>query len=663
MSEETFDNSAGCEVAIIGMAGRFPGARDVEEFWENLKNGVEAISFFADDELEDPRELLNPNLVKAKGTLTDVELFDAPFFNIPTREAQMMDPQQRLFLEAAWTALEDAGYDASTYAGQVAVYAGVSTNTYLLTRMAQLGMNSPADHYSIILANEKDYLATRVSYKLNLRGESITIQTSCSTSLVAAHLACQSLLSGQCDMALAGGVSIGFPQKTGYFYQEGMILSPDGHCRPFDQKAQGIVPGHGLGVVVLKLLSEALADGDNVRAVIKGSAINNDGHLKMGYTAPSLEGQTDVIVRALAMAGVEPETITFVEAHGTGTPIGDPIEVEALTRAFRRGGKTQRTGFCALGAVKSNIGHLDSAAGVAGLIKTVLALEHKKIPPTLHFEKPNSIIDFANSPFTVNASLLDWTANGTPRRAGVSSFGIGGTNAHVVVEEAPAAPATKTAREFQLLTLSAKTASALPAMSERLAQHLDRRPDIDLADVAYTLNIGRQGFPHRKFIVSSDRDEAVMALRRSETSARPATEQPRVVFMFPGQGALSVDMARAIYEHDREFQKQFDECARWLRQQHDIDLPSLVYPDDRQRAAKLLAQPQFALPALFTVEYSLAKLWMSWGINPHAMIGHSFGEYVAACLAGVFTLPDALSLVVTRGRLMQQLPPGAMSAV
>ncbi len=663
MSEESFDNSASCDVAIIGMAGRFPGARDVEEFWENLKNGVEGISFFTDDELEDSRELANPDLVKARGTLTDVELFDAPFFSIPTREAQMMDPQQRLFLEAAWMALEDAGYDASRHAGQIAVYAGVSTNTYLLTRMAQLGMNSPADHYSIILANEKDYLATRVSYKLNLRGESITIQTSCSTSLVAVHLACQSLLSGQCDMALAGGVSIGFPQKTGYFYQEGMILSPDGHCRPFDHKAQGIVPGHGLGVVVLKLLSDALADGDNVRAVIKGSAINNDGHLKMGYTAPSLEGQTDVIVRALAMAGVEPETVTFIETHGTGTPIGDPIEVEALTRAFRRGGNTQRNGFCALGAVKSNIGHLDSAAGVAGLIKTVLALEHKQIPPTLHFEKPNPIIDFANSPFAVNASLVDWRANGTPRRAGVSSFGIGGTNAHVVVEEAPAlSRATATAREFQLLTFSAKTASALSAMAERLAQHLEHRTDIDLADAAYTLNVGRQAFPHRRFVVAADRDEAIAALRRSETSTTKATEQARVVFMFPGQGALSVGMAQTIYKHEREFQKQFDECATLL-QQHDIDLPSLVYADDTERAAQLLGQPQFALPALFTIEYSLAKLWMSWGINPHAMIGHSFGEYLAACLAGVFTLPDALSLVVMRGRLMQQLPPGAMSAV
>ncbi|HVI70288.1 MAG TPA: beta-ketoacyl synthase N-terminal-like domain-containing protein, partial [Pyrinomonadaceae bacterium] len=662
ISEESFDNSASCDVAIIGLAGRFPGARNVEEFWNNLKDGVEGISFFSDDEIVGPQDI--PNLVKAKGTLSDVELFDAPFFDIPTREAQLMDPQQRLFLEAAWTALEDSGYDVSSYAGQIAVYAGVSTNTYLLTRMAQLSMGSPADHYSMILANEKDYLATRVSYKLNLRGESITVQTSCSTSLVAVHLACQSLLSGQSDMALAGGVSIGFPQKTGYFYQEGMILSPDGHCRPFDQKAKGIVPGFGLGVVVLKLLSEAIKDGDNVRAVIKGSAINNDGHLKMGYTAPSLEGQTDVIVRALAMAEVEPESVTYVEAHGTGTPIGDPIEVEALTRAFRR--QTQKKAFCALGAVKSNIGHLDSAAGIAGLIKTVLSLEHKQIPPTLHFEKPNPMIDFENSPFKVNPMLVDWQRNGFPRRAGVSSFGIGGTNAHVIVEEAPATATSASPRESQLLTFSTKTASALPAMAESLAQYLEQQSDNDLADVAYTLNVGRQAFAHRRFIVARDREEAVAALRRDEMLVRISAQEPRVVFMFPGQGSLSVGMARAIYEREGEFRKQFDECSTWLRQRYDLDLLRSVYPNDAQslaRAEELLAQPQFALPALFTIEYALAKLWMSWGVTPRAMIGHSFGEYVAACLAGVFTLTDALSLVVVRGRLMQQLPPGAMSAV
>jgi acyl transferase domain-containing protein len=660
-----------CDVAIIGMAGRFPRAANLEEFWENLKQGVEGIAFFSDDELEvvmDPQVLRDPNLVMAKGVLDNIDLFDAPFFNISTREAQIMDPQQRLFLESAWNAIESAGYDASTYPGQIAVYAGVNTNTYLLSRLEQLGIRSAADYFSLSLANEKDHLATRVSYKLNLRGESIAVQTSCSTSLVAVHLACQSLLSGQCDMALAGGVSIRVPQKAGYFYQEGMIMSPDGHCRAFDARAQGTVPGHGVGIVVLKLLAEAIRDGDNVRAIIKGSAINNDGHLKMGYTAPSVEGQSDVIAKALAIAAVDAESITYVEAHGTGTPLGDPIEIEALTRAFRQ--QTQRTGFCALGAVKSNIGHLDNAAGVAGLIKTVLALEHGQIPPILHFEKPNPMIGFERTPFMPNAILKDWHTDGFPRRAGVSSFGIGGTNVHMILEEAgkfvPTIPAR---RQHEIITLSAKTVPALSKMAEELAQFLTEQPALELPDVAYTRNVGRQVFPHKRFVVVRSIDEAITGLRAPETPARRANQSapasPQVVFMFPGQGTQTVGMARSLLETQAAFAEPFAECCDLLQQQHQVDVRSLLYPanEHAEESAKLLSQPQFALPALFAVEYALSRLWMSWGIRPRAMIGHSFGEYVAACLAEVFTLPDALTLVVSRGLLMQRLAPGAMIAV
>lgn len=660
-----------CDVAIIGMAGRFPKAANLEEFWENLKQGVEGIAFFSDEDLEvvmDPEDLRNPNLVKAKGVLDNIELFDAPFFNISTREAQIMDPQQRLFLESGWNAIESAGYDASTYPGQIAVYAGVNTNTYLLSRLEQLGIRSAVDYFTLSLANEKDHLATRVSYKLNLRGESIAVQTSCSTSLVAVHLACQSLLSGQCDMALAGGVSIRAPQKAGYFYQEGMIMSPDGHCRAFDERTQGTVPGHGVGIVVLKLLAEAVRDGDNVRAIIKGSAINNDGHLKMGYTAPSVEGQTDVIAKALAIAGVDAETITYVEAHGTGTPLGDPIEIEALTRAFRQ--QTQRTGFCALGAVKSNIGHLDTAAGVAGLIKTVLALEHGQIPPTLHFEKPNPMIGFERTPFMPNAILKDWHTDGFPRRAGVSSFGIGGTNVHVILEEAGKfVPPARARRQHEIITLSAKTVTAVAKMAEELAQFLTEQPALELADMAYTRNVGRQVFPHKRFVVARSIEESIAGLRALETStvrahqSRPAS--PQVVFMFPGQGTQTVGMARSLLETQPAFAESFAECCDLLKQKHQVDVRSLLYPTNEraEESTKLISQPQFALPALFAIGYALSRLWMSWGIRPRAMIGHSFGEYVAACLAEVFTLPDALTLVVSRGRLMQQLSPGAMIAV
>lgn len=658
-----------CDVAIIGMAGRFPGARDIPAFWENMKNGIEGISFFSDDEMEveiDPNDLRNPSFVKAKGAIDDIDLFDAELFNIPAREADWMDPQQRLFLQGAWEALENAGYNPLTCPGQVSVYAGVNTNTYLLGRLAQLQVGDPASYFRILLSNEKDHLATRVSYKLNLQGESITVQTSCSTSLVAVHLACQSILSGQSSMALAGGISIRVPQKTGYFYQEGMMASPDGHCRPFDAQAKGTVPGHGYGIVVLKLLADALKDRDTICAVIKGSAANNDGHNKVGYTAPAVEGQTAVIARALAISGVNADEISFVEAHGTGTPLGDPIEVEALSQAYRR--HTQRKQYCVLGAVKSMIGHLDTAAGVAGLIKTILALQHRQIPPTLHFRRPNQMLNLENTPFRVNDSLVEWETGKAPRIAGLSSFGIGGTNVHMIVAEA-LKPEPQPSNRPQIITLSAKSVPALKTMAGQLAEHLVRQSHGHIADVAFTCNVGRQAFPYRAYVVGSTSAELVDALNlvnsRSESAFLSASEaSPKLAFLFPGQGIQKTGMARQLYETEPEFCRWVDQCFGFVQDKFGLDLYRCVYASgDENSAAKQLAQPGTSLPALFTMEYAMARLWMSWGLKPHGLIGHSFGEYVAACIAGVFSLEEGLWLATMRGRLMEKLPPGAMTAV
>ncbi|MBC1236251.1 type I polyketide synthase, partial [Nostoc sp. 2RC] len=436
-NNEEFNNY---EIAVIAMTGRFPGAKDIDEFWQNLSLGVESITWFTDDELlkagVDPHWLSNPNYVKANAVLSDFELFDANFFGYSAREAEIIDPQQRLFLESAWTALEQAGYNSQTYKGLIGVYAGLGLNSYLLNNLTpNRELLETIDPLQLLISSDKDFLPMRVAYKLNLTGPAVNVQTACSTSLAAVHFACQSLLNGECDMALAGGVSLSFLENTGYLYQEGMILSPDGHCRAFDANAQGTIGGSGVGIVVLKRLNEALADGDCIQAIIKGSAINNDGALKVGYTAPSINGQASVIAEAQAVAGVDAETISYIEAHGTGTPLGDPIEIAALTQAFAQ--STDKKGFCAIGSVKTNVGHLNAAAGVTGLIKSVMALQHKLLPPSLNFSIPNPKIDFANSPFYVNTTLSEWKTNNIPRRAGVSSFGMGGTNAHVIIEEAP----------------------------------------------------------------------------------------------------------------------------------------------------------------------------------------------------------------------------------
>ncbi|HEV8638526.1 MAG TPA: beta-ketoacyl synthase N-terminal-like domain-containing protein [Chloroflexota bacterium] len=666
--------SLGSEVAIIGMAGRFPGAADVEAFWENLRNGVESIASFSDEELEaegvEPELIRDPRYVKRGGVLDDIASFDASFFGYSPREAELIDPQQRLFLECAWEAMESAGRPpcapAQSPSARVGVFAGTSTNTYLLFNLLRAGEALPTDVYPLLIGNEKDFLSTRVSYKLNLTGPSMTIQTACSTSLVAVHLACQSLLNGECDMALAGGVTLRVPHRAGYLFQEGGILSPDGRCRAFDAEARGTVGGNGVGVVLLKRLSEALRDRDTVRAVIRGTAINNDGAVKVGFTAPSVEGQSAVIAEALAVAGVEPATIGYVEAHGTGTPLGDPIEVAALGQVF--GQRPPGAPHCAIGAVKTNIGHLDAAAGVAGLIKTTLALEHGMLPPSLNFRRPNPQAGLAGGPFSVNAELTPWRSEG-PRRAGLSSFGIGGTNAHAVLEEAPPAGAADPGRPRQLLVLSARGAAGLDAALARLAAHLERNPKLSPADVAYTLQVGRRHFPHRAVLVVQDAEDARAALaagdpRRVRRGVAAASPRP-VVFMFPGQGAQHTGMGRELYEHEPTFRAQVDRCAELLRPHLGLDLRQVLYPSPEQEAeaARRLDETWLTQPALFVVEHALARLWMEWGLRPQAMIGHSVGEYVAACLAGVFSLEDGLELIAARGRLMHELPGGAMLAV
>jgi non-ribosomal peptide synthase protein (TIGR01720 family) len=659
------------EIAIIGMSGRFPSAENVETFWRNLCAGVETVSIFSQQELLEsginPTLLQQPNYVKASAILEGIEYFDAAFFGFTRREAEITDPQQRLMLECAWAGIEDAGYDLQTYEGSIGVYLGQSTNGYLANINSQPDVVKSQSSAQIRLGNDKDFLATRVSYKLNLNGPSLTVQTACSTSLVAVHLACQSLLNGECDMALAGGVSLCVPQKAGYLYQEGGINSPDGHCRAFDADAQGTFRGNGVGVVVLKRLSQALADGDCIHAVIKGSAINNDGAAKIGYTAPSVDGQAGVITETLELANVHPETVTYIETHGTATPLGDPIEIAALTQAFRTA--TEQKGFCAIGAVKTNIGHLDAAAGVAGLIKTVLALKHQKLPPSLNFKHPNPQIDFTNSPFYVNAQLTDWVTDRLPRRAGVSSFGIGGTNAHLVLEEAPHDESSSDAGPWQLLPLSARTEAALDAATLNLSRHLQDHPELSLADVAYTLQVGRKAHEHRRVVVCSNRDDALEALEarpagralnaKTETKSRPC------IFMFPGQGAQHVGMGLELYQSAPTFRRVVDLCAESLKPILRSDIRQLLFPPEEQAeaASKRLQQTALAQPALFIVEYALAQLWMEWGVRPVAMLGHSIGEYVAACLAGVFSWEDGLLLVATRGRLMQQLPAGDMIAV
>jgi phthiocerol/phenolphthiocerol synthesis type-I polyketide synthase E len=650
-------------LAVVGMACRVPGAADLDGFWRNLAAGVDSVRFSTREEqaaLGVPAdELDDPDFVAAAQVVDGVADFDAGFFGMTPREAALADPQHRMFLELAHTALEDAGCDPARFDGPIGVYAGSGLDDYRWRHVRRnRRVMATSGTTAVHLVNLPDYVATLVSYKLNLRGPALTVHTACSTSLVALHLACEALRGGECDLALAGGVCIELPPGRGYRYAEGGTESPDGHCRPFDARAAGTVWGSGGGVVAVRRLDDALAAGDHIRAVILGNAINNDGSAKVGFSAPSADGQEEVVRQALGLAGVHPRTVGYVEAHGTGTTLGDPIEVAALTRVFGTD-RSPDDARCALGSVKSNIGHLSQASGIAGVIKAVLALEHRQLPPTVHFTDPNPEIDLAGGPFHVPTELTPWLAPaGVPLRAGVSSFGMGGTNAHIVLQQAPPRDGAATAAwPAELLRVSARSPEALAATVERLAEHLAAHPELPLADVATTLRLGRAEHRHRAVTVATDTADAATGLRRRLRTGVAAATGPRVALLFSGQGGQHAGMGAELYEREPVLRAAVDRCAAVLAD--EFDLTAVMFGADEER----LRRTEFAQPALFTMGYALAELWRSWGLRADALLGHSVGEYVAATLAGVFDLPDALRLVSLRGRLMQRLPAGSMLAV
>ncbi len=717
MNDRPCEDLRATSIAIIGLAGRFPGAATIEAFWSNLAEGVESITFFSEEELRHsgvaPQLLSRRDFVPAAPVLDDIDQFDAAFFKIARREAEIMDPQQRILLEVAWETLERAGYAGESRRGSIGVFTGAGglMSSYLVSPFHfHRRLIGPTGSMQVC-GNDKDFVSTRISHKLNLRGPSISVQTACSTSLVAVHLACQSLLAGECDMALAGGVTVRVPHRMGYFHSSQALLSPDGHCRAFDADAKGTLFGSGAGLVLLKPLVQAVADRDHIHAVIRGSAVNNDGAAKLSYWATSADGQAAAVAEALAVAEVDPETIGYVEAHGTGTAMGDPAEIIALTRAFRG---TQKRQFCAIGSVKTNLGHLEAAAGIAGLIKAALALEHRTLPPSLHFRRPNPSIAFEKTPFFVNTQRRDWPAGATPRRAAVNSLGIGGTNAHVILEEAPqpagvaaaANPSMTPAREYvrlssltgpavslegltgpagqagkpdvhdfpacpgnsevagdrplHLLALSAKSPQALKDLAVRFAAHLAEHPRQDLADVCFTANTGRSHFPQRLALAAASIDEARRRLgdwtehasARGVASGAVSKTGPGVAMLAGGDGSQYPGMARDLYQTQPVFHKALKQCEALLSDELPRSLTSLFEEPSRD----WLDQPRLAHPVLVAVEYALAQLWKSWGIEPSAVLGQGIGEYTAACLAGVFTLEEALRLVSARARLLESLP-------
>jgi phthiocerol/phenolphthiocerol synthesis type-I polyketide synthase E len=657
------------EIAIVGMAGRFPGAKDVDEFWRNLCAGVESVRDVSDEELKQAGPLSHASkhkhYVRKTAFPDNVENFDSQFFGMTPSEAAITDPQHRLLLECAHEALEDAGYDADRYAGMISVFAGGALNTYLLTRMLQAPEAIEGiDLVQLNLASSHDFLTTRVSYKLGLRGISHTVQCACATSLAAVHLACQNLLAKESDMALAGGVALNFRLRYGYPFSAGGIFSAQGQCRAFDSHADGTVFGNGAGVVVLKRYDDALRDHDHVHAIIRGSAANNDGCAKAGYAAPSLDGQALVMAEALANAGVSPEDVGYVETHGTGTPIGDPIETQALTRAYQR--TSGRKNICAIGSVKPNIGHLDCAAGVASLIKVVKILEHGIIPPSLNFRTPNPLMTLEDTSFQVNTKLRAWSQNNVPRRAGVSAFGVGGTNVHAVLEEAVQLERQEAAEPYHLMVYSALTEPALEDVTARVHARIHADPQIDRGDAAFTLAVGRKQLPYRRFqIIQNQAERAPHAAVTSRVFKAVPSPHPPVVFMFAGQGAHVFGVGRELYDRESAFRKALDSCFTYLADHMDRDPCDLLFssPDPQRAFNELHQHTGYVQPLLFSLEYALSQLWESWGIQPSLMVGHSLGEYVAACVGGTMSLDHALKLIVRRGQLMQSTQEGAMLSV
>ncbi len=653
------------DIAIIGLSGRFPGASSSDMLWENVSLGKESIRQYTDQELlengESEDKIQQENYVSAQGYLDNIEYFDAQFFDYSHREAEMLDPQQRLFLEECWSVMESAGYAAGSGDQAVSIFAGSTSNLYAYHLLSNPSLIEKVGELQTLISVDKDFLATRAAHKLNLNGPAVSLSTACSTSLVAVHQACQSLLSHESDMCIAGASSVRELEKRGYVYTEGSIASPDGHCRAFDADAGGTVFGNAVAVVVLKRLSDAKRDGDTIHAVIRGSAINNDGSDKVGYTAPSVSGQAQVLAEALAVANVAAESVSYIEAHGTGTQLGDPIEIEALNQAYGTGLKSAKA-HCAIGSLKTNVGHLDSAAGVAGLIKATMALKHKKIPASLHFNSPNPNIDFDHSPFYVNTRLIDWESD-SPRRAGVSSFGVGGTNAHVILEEAPVEESEQSTKPAQLFVFSAKHPLALASAVENAAEHFRLTSDISLADAAYTYQVGRQTFSYRYHCIARDHEEALEMFSGDLPSIQAVSESaPKVAFLFPGQGSQFIGMGRELYAQGGEYKTCLDECADYLSLLLGCDIRALIFGDVSDAETRL-QQTQYTQPILFSVEYALAKQWEAWGVNASGMMGHSVGEYVAATLAGVFSLEDALQLIAKRGELIASLPGGSMLAV
>lgn len=659
------DDLRDLDIAIIGMDCQVPGADNVMKYWENLCNGTESLTFFTDEELRAagiPEELLtNPEYRKCGFKINDIEQFDAAFFGFTPREAALMDPQQRILLESSWRLMESAGYQSDQYAGKVGVFVGTGTSKYLLKNiMSSMDLDSTPEIRQIWIGNDVHYASTMISYKLNLKGPSVNVQTACSTSLTAVVLGCQALLNYQCDMAIAGGSSLSLPQDSGYLYIKGEVLAEDGHCRPFDKDCSGSLSGSGVGTVLLKRLEDAVNDRDHIIAVIKGAAFNNDGSAKVGYSAPSIEGERNAIKSAQILSEIDEETITYIETHGTATPMGDPIEVQALTEAFSEA--TDKRNFCALGAVKANIGHLDSAAGTAGLIKTSLMLQKQKLVPCINYKETNPNIDLKNSPFYVNTRLSDWNPDCRVRRAGVSSFGIGGTNVHVVLEEAIDTRKVESHEQFQLLLLSAKTKTAYEEVAGQLLDFVQNNEDIDYRNILYTMNIGRKRLPYRGGLVCNSREDLIHKLGGSLPAVKsPNENEKEIVFLFPGQGVQYVNMTKQLYDTKPIFRHELDKCFEILQKQCNYDLRQLVFADQADaKGEETLTETRNTQVALFAVEYCLAKTLMHWGITPKALLGHSVGEYVAACLAGVFSLQDGLRLMVMRGRIIQSLPAGEM---